>query len=113
MLDELIDRFGEPPGSVTSLVRVALVRGQAGRAGITDITQKGNILRFTLADFDMERVSELYSRSKYKGRLKVEASKKPVLALKLAPKSRVLDEAAAFIDDWQSTDKTSNKEGDK
>ena len=113
VLDELIDRFGEPPGSVTSLVRVALVRGQAGRAGITDITQKGNILRFTLADFDMERVSELYSRSKYKGRLKVEASKKPVLALKLAPKSRVLDEAAAFIDDWQSTDKTSNKEGDK
>ena len=27
--------------------------------------------------------------------------------------ARVLDEAAAFIDDWQSTDKTSNKEGDK
>ena len=112
VLDELIDRFGEPPSAVTSLVRVALLRGEAGRAGITDITQKGNILRFTLSDFDMERVSALYAQSRWKGRLKVEASKKPVLALKLASKTRVLDEAAAFIDDWKNTDTSSNNKGE-
>ena len=113
VLDELIDRFGEPPSSVTSLVRVALVRGEAGRAGITDITQKGNVLRFTLAKFDMERVSELYSDRRYKGRLKVEASKSPTLALTLPAKARVLDEASAFIKDWQNTDKTSDNKGEK
>ena len=112
VLDELIDRFGEPPSAVTSLVRVALLRGEAGRAGITDITQKGNILCFTLSDFDMERVSALYAQSRWKGRLKVEASKKPVLALKLASKTRVLDEAAAFIDDWKNTDTSSNNKGE-
>ena len=112
VLDELIDRFGEPPGAVTSLVRVALVRGEAGRAGITDITQKGNILRFTLAEFDMERVSAMYAQSRYKGRLKVEASKKPVLALRLPTGARVLDEAADFIKNWESTAKVLNKEGD-
>ena len=113
VLDELIDRFGEPPGAVTSLVRVALVRGEAGRAGITDITQKGNVIRFTLAEFDMERVSALYAQSRYKGRLKVEAAKKPVLSLRLPVKARVLDEAAAFIADWKNTDKTLNNTGVK
>ena len=112
VLDELIDRFGEPPGAVTSLVRVALVRGEAGKAGITDITQKGNILRFTLAEFDMERVSAMYAQSRYKGRLKVEASKKPVLALRLPTGARVLDEAADFIKNWESTAKVLNKEGE-
>ena len=113
VLDELIDRFGEPPSAVTSLVRVALVRGEAGRAGITDITQKGNVIRFTLAEFDMERVSALYAQSRYKGRLKVEAAKKPVLSLRLPVKTRVLDEAAAFIADWKNTDKTLNNTGVK
>ena len=112
VLDELIDRFGEPPSAVTSLVRVALVRGEAGKAGITDITQKGNILRFTLAEFDMERVSAMYALSRYKGRLKVEASKKPVLALRLPTGARVLDEAADFIKNWESTAKVLNKEGE-
>ena len=112
VLDELIDRFGEPPSAVTSLVRVALVRGEAGKAGITDITQKGNILRFTLAEFDMERVSAMYAQSRYKGRLKVEASKKPVLALRLPTGARVLDEAADFIKNWESTAKVLNKEGE-
>ncbi len=103
VLDELIDRFGEPPGEVTSLVRVALLRGEAGRAGITDITQKGGVLRFTLADFDMERVSALYAQSRYRRRLKVEAARKPTLALELSSPRRVLDEAAAFIEDWSET----------
>ena len=112
VLDELIDRFGEPPKEVTSLVRVALVRGEAGRAGISDITQKANVLRFTLADFDMERVSALYAQSRWKGRLKVEAAKKPVLALRLGPGARVLDEAAAFIAGWAETGKAFDKEGE-
>ena len=109
VLDELIDRFGEPPTEVTNLVRVALLRGEAGLAGITDITQKGNMLRFTLGDFDMERVSALYAMSRWKGRLKVEAAKKPTLVLRLTTKTRVLDEASAFISDWKSTEKTSDK----
>ena len=113
VLDELIDRFGEPPREVTNLVRVALLRGEAGRAGITDISQKANVLRFTLSDFDMERVSALYAQSRYKGRLKVEAAKKPVLALRLAAKGRVLDEAAAFIADWLATGKAPGAEAGK
>ena len=61
----------------------------------------------------MERVSALYAQSSYKGRLKVEAAKKPVLALRLAAKGRVLDEAAAFIADWLATGKAPGAEAGK
>ena len=110
VLDELIDRFGEPPDSVTALVRVALLRGEAGRAGITDISQKAGVLRFTLSGFDMRRVSELYARPEYKGRLRVEAGSVPRISLKLPPRARVLDEASGFASAWASTDKYSQDE---
>ena len=108
VLDELIDRFGEPPDAVTALVRVALLRGEAGRAGITDISQKAGTLRFTLAQFDMARVSELYARPEYKGRIRVEAGSVPRISLKLPPKARVLDEASRFAEAWASTDKNTD-----
>ena len=100
LLDELIDRFGEPPPGVTALVQVALLRGEAGRAGIADIAQRGERLRFTLRDFDMARVSLLYATPEYKGRLQVEAGSKPCLSLRIRTKGRVLDEARRFVQDW-------------
>ena len=102
--DELIDRFGDPPKAVNTLVQVALMRGEAGRAGFTDVTQKGGLLRFTLAAFDMARVSALYARPEFKGRLKVEAGSVPRLSLRLPPKADVLAEARKFISAWTSTE---------
>jgi len=100
LTDELIDRFGDPPGSVNTLIQVALLRGEAGRAGITDITQKAGYLRFTVRDFDMEKVSALYAQPQYKGRLKVEAGSRPCLSLRLGAKARVIEEARRFTADW-------------
>ena len=100
LTDELIDRFGEPPPGVNALIRIALLRGEAGRAGITDISQKQGYLRFAVKDFDMEKVSALYARDEYRGRLRVEAGSKPALSLKIRSKRRVLDEARAFAADW-------------
>ncbi len=100
LTDELIDRFGETPPGVNALIHVALLRGEAGRAGITDIAQKAGCLRFTVADFDMEKVSALYARPDYKNRLRVEAGSKPCLSVKIKNKARVIDEARAFVRDW-------------
>ena len=100
LTDELIDRFGDPPSGVNSLIHVALLRGEAGRAGITDIAQKSGYLRFTVKDFDMEKVSALYARTEYKGRLRVEAGSKPCLSLRIKSKQRVIDEARSFTADW-------------
>ena len=105
LTDELIDRFGETPPGVNALIHVALLRGEAGKAGITDISQKQGYLRFTVSDFDMEKVSELYARPEYKGRLKVEAGSKPCLSLKIKSKTRVIDEARSFTRDWAGKEK--------
>ena len=100
LTDELIDRFGDPPGSVNALIHISLLRGEAGRAGITDISQKQGTLRFTVANFDMEKVSALYARESYRGRLRIEAGSKPCLSLRIRDKRRVIDEARAFARDW-------------
>ena len=44
MLDELIDRYGDPPPSVSDLVNVSLVRVQASTVGVTEVTQKKDTL---------------------------------------------------------------------
>ena len=100
LTDELIDRFGDPPPGVNALIHVALLRGEAGRAGVTDIAQKGGCLRYTVADFNMEKVSALYARPEYGKRLRVEAGSKPCLSVKILSKNRVIDEARKFVADW-------------
>ena len=100
LTDELIDRFGDPPPGVNALIHVALLRGEAGKAGISDIAQKQGYLRFTVENFDMEKVSELYARPEYKGRFKVEAGSKPCLSLRIKDKNRVIDEARRFAALW-------------
>ena len=102
LTDELIDRFGDPPPGVNALIHVALLRGEAGKAGITDISQKAGYLHFTVKNFDMERVSAIYAMPEYKGRFKVEAGSKPRLSLRIKAKNRVIDEARSFASRWSS-----------
>ena len=105
LVDELADRFGDLPAGVNALISIALLRGEAGEAGIRDIAQKQGALYFTLEGFDMESVSALYARDEYHGRLRVEAGTKPRLSLKIRSKRRVLDEAHAFVRDWAAAGK--------
>ena len=48
MLDELIDRFGEPPKSVQNLLAIARLKARAHQTYVTEVTQKGDTLRFVL-----------------------------------------------------------------
>ena len=96
IIGELIDRYGDPPTEVIALVSIAILRGEAARAGISEISQKAGWLRLKLTDFEMERISALYNLSEYKGRVKVEAGTDPVIALRLRS-GKVLDEAMKFI----------------
>lgn len=57
VIDELIDRYGEPPKSVKGLVDVARLRNMASSSGITEITQAGDDMVFYLSKFDMARIS--------------------------------------------------------
>ena len=48
MLEELIDRFGEPPKAVQNLLRIAVLKGMAHAAGVKEVVQKGDVLRLVL-----------------------------------------------------------------
>ena len=61
------------------------------------LTQNSDV---STADFDMEKVSALYARPEYKGRLRVEAGSTPCLSVKIQNKNRVIDEARRFVADW-------------
>lgn len=100
IVDELIDRFGDPPACVNALVSVALLRSNAGKSGITDISQKSGRLHFQMQTFDMEKVTVLNARPDYRGRLQVVPGKVPCVSLRLDPKRKVLDQAGRFVQDW-------------
>jgi transcription-repair coupling factor (superfamily II helicase) len=95
MTDELIDRFGDPPKSVNTLIQVALMRVEASQAGIIEITQKGGRLHFKLNNFKMEPITSLYNLKEFRGRVKVEAGAVPSVSVKLG--GSVIDEAVSFI----------------
>ncbi len=89
VLDELIDRFGEPPAAVKGLVEVALVRGQAAQMGIKEISQREQAILFYPDPLDMERVAKL--ASSLRGRVMVSAGAKPYITVKCQKGQRPLD----------------------
>jgi transcription-repair coupling factor (superfamily II helicase) len=102
LTDELTDRFGEPPSSVAALICVALLRKEAETAGITEISQRSGLLLFTLMNFDMEKISDLYGQPEYKGRLKVEAGTKPRISLRLRSGKKTIESARKFVADYKN-----------
>lgn len=64
--EELVDRYGEPPAVVESLMVVARFRARARRAGIGEITLAGKNVRFAPVDLPESRVvrlNRIYPRS--------------------------------------------------
>ena len=100
MIDEIIDRFGEPPRSVFNLIQLALLKNKAGEAGISEITQKQAGLFFSLENFEYEYFSDLVSRERYKNRLKLEVGKTPKVSLRILSKETATEIAMNFIEDW-------------
>ena len=104
LVDELIDRYGEPPRPVNNLISVALMRAAAAGCGITDISQKGGCLLFTVPQFDLKRIGELCADTRYKGRLLFAAGEKPYLSLHLKKGEDVLKAAQKLVEEYAAAD---------
>ena len=101
VIDELIDRFGEPPRSVFNLLQIALMKNKASDAGISEIVQKQEMLFFTLENFEYEYFAKLLNNEHYKNRLKLEAGNKPRVSLRILSKEKTTDLAMTFINNWK------------
>ena len=102
LLDEIIDRYGEPPKGVLNLVEIALLRANARKVGIQDIRQKAGDVLFTMKELNFEAVSALCAEEQYKTRIQlVAAAKQPTLRLKLATGVDSLRQAKVMIAHYQ------------
>ena len=102
LLDEIVDRYGEPTKGVLNLIDIALLRAQARQVGICDIRQKAGHVYFTLSNLNFEAVSALCADKEYKSRVQFQASsKQPVLQLKLASGVDSLKQSKVFISHYR------------
>jgi transcription-repair coupling factor (superfamily II helicase) len=68
VLEELADRYGEPPEQVTNLIAVSRLRRMAVKAGLSEVVAMGGNLRIAgvaLADSIQIRLQRMYPGSKY------------------------------------------------
>ena len=99
LLDEMLDRYGDAPKSVLTLLDVALLRAAASQVGITDLTQKGSQLKLQLGLFQPEAVLPVCGLAKYRRILTLSAGETPTLTLRLVPGADVLQTALSLVED--------------
>lgn len=81
IIDELIDRFGDPPVSVKGLIDVALLRNKASMAGIREISEASSGIMVYFESFSIDLAASL--AAKMKGRVLVNAGAKPYITVRL------------------------------
>ncbi|MDO4344791.1 MAG: transcription-repair coupling factor [Eubacteriales bacterium] len=78
MLEELMDRFGEPPKAVQNLLAIALLKAVAHSVYVTELTQKGNYIKFVMfekAPADAKKIEALMER--FRGKMKFVVENNP------------------------------------
>ncbi len=100
MLEELIDRFGDPPKSVENLLMLAEYKSTAHKYYFTEVAQKGEEVRFTLferAKVNPAKIPEFVAQ--YGGKMKFYADKKlPCFVYLLKMNSRQKETAMEVIE---------------
>ena len=95
VLDELIDRYGDPPPSVSDLVSVSLTRVQAAAVGVYEVTQKKDQLTLQLEALDLPMIRALLTD--FDGRVTAGAGAKPYLSATLQPDEKPLELLGAIL----------------
>ena len=103
LLDEIVDRYGEPPKGVLNLIDIALLRAQARSVGVKDIRQKAGDVLFTLSNLNFDAVGALCADPDYKTRVTFLANaKEPTLRLKLSAGVDSLKQSKVFIQRYRT-----------
>ena len=83
VLDELIDRFGEPPQCVQGLITVSLLRNTALNQSVYEIGRSNGKIKLFIETLDVDKIKLL---AKYmRGRITVSSAGKPHIAIKVNP----------------------------
>ena len=89
VIDELIDRYGEPPESVNGLITVSLIRNSAIRNRIYEIVQKNNNLLLYSDHISPQKVAPLIKN--LRGRVIISATARQYISVKITNNENTLD----------------------
>ena len=81
VIDELCDRFGEPPKSVMGLIEISLLRSRAAAVGITEITGTPSSTVLHTVKIDMQIAAKL--SDEFKNAFTLSSSGEPAYIIKL------------------------------
>ncbi len=99
VIDELIDRFGEPPESVLGLIRIALLRNRCVALGILSVEQKGDCLHLYPNEIDQRCVAALSAQL---GRLfRLNAGAKPYYEVRAVGTIKPMDMLEGLLEELE------------
>jgi transcription-repair coupling factor (superfamily II helicase) len=99
--EEMLDRYGNPPAPVTSLLQVARFRARARQAGISEVTMAGKNVRFapvSLPDSRVVRLHRLYPKSLVKAATDTVLVPRPGMGVQALRDEALLEWAREVID---------------
>ncbi|MBQ8893502.1 MAG: transcription-repair coupling factor [Clostridia bacterium] len=105
MVDELCDRFSDPPESILNLMKIALLRALARSNGIMDIKQKQDSVLFFVSEPQPELLSKLVHAMK--GRVLYSIGAKPYFTLRIQNRENLLEEMNHFLQTYSQLSKES------
>ena len=92
IIDELCDRFGEPPQAVMGLIDVAILRSKAAAADICEITGNANTAILHINSIKPEAVAKLSEH--FGSRFSLNAASTPVYTVRMRAGQKMSDLAA-------------------
>ena len=102
VLDELIDRYGDPPPSVSSLVSVSLVRVLAASLEVYEVNQKKDTLTLWVQKLDVAMIRKMLLS--WDGRVVPGAGAKPYLSITLHDGEQPLPLLKAILESMAAPD---------
>ncbi len=96
LIAELIDRYGEPPKSVTGLIDIAVLRTSCAIVGITEISQRNNSILFYISEPSLKMISVL--SGVFKGRVMFSNLGKPYISVKTAKGDKPYELASQVVE---------------
>lgn len=96
MIDEIIDRYGEPPKNVMALCLIAKIRSIASAFDIEKITLKEDRIFLYYEKIDLEKMT--YLCSKFNGRMMLSMGNNPYIVMTLKPREDIIKICNEIVD---------------
>ncbi|MBR6796613.1 MAG: transcription-repair coupling factor [Clostridia bacterium] len=91
LVDELIDRFGDIPQSVSNLIDVSLIRNSAAVVGFKSIEQRAELISFYKDELDIKVCTEIAATPELRGLIMISAGAKPHISCRVKKGNRPLE----------------------